>query len=139
MRAAVALIPTRRLSPLYRGGLVVAAGAFALAATQHWTAPSGYGPIVLVGLAIVAAQFPLHLAPNDRLDLSAGVYVCLVLLLSTPVAVLLAIPTHLVGAIISYTTLFGTFILLATHTRSTRARLLRVRRAWASGTANRDA
>jgi len=52
-------------------------------------------------LALLAAQFPLHIESNDRFDTTAGVYVCLLLLLSTSDATWLVVLTNIGGASIS--------------------------------------
>src|SRR5205807_8191599 len=65
--------------------------------SRQVTPPAHPGIWILVPLALLAVQFPLHLEPNDRLDTTAGVYFCLLLLVSAPDAVVIVALTNAVA------------------------------------------
>lgn len=67
--------------------------------------PFGVAIWLLALLAVAAAQFPLQLEPNEQVDTTAGVFVCLLLLLSTASATWLVAVTSVAGSSISALTL----------------------------------
>ena len=92
-----------RIADAYRAGTVaLAAGALALSLPAAPPPAAGWGTaLLLVALAVAAIQFPLVLAPSDKLSASTAAFFCIVLMYPTALAACLVAAAQLLGAGVS--------------------------------------